>query len=170
MDIDRNAPCPCDSGKKLKHCCLDEHVAWHRAGHGILAYDVVLKDGSRCPVIEWDRPIDAKTTLVAVLNPVTSSWVRHTLPSVARFGHPGYRELLLKHLEAMAGGILPVGVAEEVADEFAAARDYLTFELARPIAPNAPGAAREDPQGASRGTHSRTAVGATARQAKRRGR
>ena len=130
MDIQRNAPCPCGSGKKLKYCCLDEHMSWRRAGKGILAYYVELKDGSRCPVSAWDAPIDPKTRLIAELNPVTSSWVRHTLPSVARFGDPGYRELLLEHLTAMAGGALPRRDAEDVADEFAAASTYLTFELA----------------------------------------
>lgn len=130
MDIHPDAPCPCDSGEKLKHCCLDEHMAWHRAGHGILAYYVVRKDGSRCPVIAWPRPIDAKTTLVAVLNPVTSSWVRRALPCVSDFGRRRYREILLDHLMAMSGGTVPRRIAEDVADEFGAARRYLTFELA----------------------------------------
>ena len=49
MDIDRNAPCPCDSGKKLKRCCLDEHVAWERDGKGIMDTYVKLPDGSQMP-------------------------------------------------------------------------------------------------------------------------
>lgn len=71
-----------------------------------------------------------QTTLIAELNPVTSSWVRETLPSASLFGDPAYRELLLERLVAMAGGALPCGVAEDVAKEFAVASSYLTFELA----------------------------------------
>jgi hypothetical protein len=134
VSIDRNAPCPCFSGKKLKHCCLDAHMAWHRAGKGIVAYYVRRKKGAWCPISAWNLPITGRTDVIAELNPVMSSWVRNTLPSVDRFGHPMYRDLLLQHLVAMAGGAVPQSVVEDVADEFSAARDFLTFKLARPAA------------------------------------
>lgn len=136
MDINRNAPCPCASGNKLKHCCLDAHLAWQRAGHGPFVFHVELTDGSRCNVDAWNGPIDENTTLIVELNPITSSWVRNALPTVARFGHPRYRGRLLEHLRAMASGALPVGVAESLCDEFAAGREWLTFELAQPVLRN----------------------------------
>ena len=129
MDIDRNAPCPCDSGKKLKRCCLDEQVAWERNGKGIMDTYVELPDGNRCPVAEWEGSLDAKTRLVSKLNPVTSAWVRNTLPNVERFGHPGYRGLLLEHLVGLSGGTLALSMAVDLVDELAAARGYMTFEL-----------------------------------------
>jgi hypothetical protein len=129
VDIDRNALCPCDSGKKVKRCCLDEHVAWERDGKGIMDTYVELPDGSRCPVAEWEGTLDAKTRLVSELNPVTSAWVRNTLPNVERFGHPGYRGLLLEHLVGLSGGTLALSMAVDLVDELTAARDYMTFEL-----------------------------------------
>lgn len=134
MSIDRNAPCPCFSSKKLKHCCLDAHMAWNRAGKGILAYYVRQQKGAWCPISAWNLPITGRTDVIAELNPVMSSWVRNTLPSVDRFGDPIYRDLLLQHLVAMGGGAVPTAIVEDVADEFAAARDFLTFKLARPAA------------------------------------
>ncbi|MEJ7784323.1 MAG: SEC-C domain-containing protein [Solirubrobacteraceae bacterium] len=170
MNIHRNALCPCDSGAKLKHCCLDEYLAWQRAGNALFMFHVERTDGSRCNVDAWDEPIDENTTLIVELNPVTSSWVRNALPTVARFGHPGYRGLLLEHLRAMVSGGLPVGVAESLSDEFTIGRDYLTFELARPVSLKAAGPAGEAVGGsAGQITESRTkAVGAGARSARRR--
>lgn len=132
MDIQRNAPCPCDSGKKLKFCCLDAHMAWHRTGRGIVANYVATEDGGRCLVSDWAEPIDAATPLIAELNPVTSAWVRHTLPDVSCFAAPAYLEPMLHHLEALSGDSLPLKVAFELARELVAARTYLTFELAGP--------------------------------------
>jgi len=31
QECDRNAPCPCGSGKKYKHCCRAAGKAWRRA-------------------------------------------------------------------------------------------------------------------------------------------
>ena len=134
MSIDRNAPCPCFSGKKLKNCCLDAHMAWNRAGKGILAYYVRHKKGAWCAISAWNLPITGRTDVIAELNPVMSSWVRNTLPSVDRFGDPMYRDLLLQHLVAMGGAAVPAAIVEDVADKFAAARDFLTFKLASPAA------------------------------------
>lgn len=132
MGVQRNAPCPCGSGKKLKWCCLNDHLAWQRAGNGIVANYVAFEDGGRCLVSEWRGAIDASTILISELNPVTSAWVRNTLPDVACFGAPAYLEQMLEHLEAMSGGSLPLDVAVAVARELVAARSYLTYELARP--------------------------------------
>jgi len=168
VDINRNGLCPCDSGNKLKHCCLDEHLAWQRAGHGLFVFHVELTDGSRCNVDTWDGPIDENTNLIVELNPITSSWVRNALPTVARFGHPGYRGLLLEHLRAMVSGALPVGVAESLSDEFTAGREWLTFEFARPVSRDA--ADPKDAEGpAGRVTVPRTkAPSVAARRATRR--
>jgi hypothetical protein len=90
---------------------------------------VELPDGSRCPIAEWEGTIDGTTRLVSALNPVTSAWVRNTLPNVERFGHPGYRGLLLEHLVGLSGGTLALSMAVDLVDELTAARDYMTFEL-----------------------------------------
>ena len=76
---------------------------WERDGKGIMDTYVKLRDGSRCPIAEWEGTFDATTLLVSELNPVTSAWVRNTLPNVERFGHPGYRGLLLEHLVGLSG-------------------------------------------------------------------
>lgn len=132
MGIERNSLCLCVSGKKFKGCCLDDHLAWERAGNGIVANHVALEDGSRCLVRDWPGPIDADTTLVSELNPVTSAWVRNTLPDIACFAAPAYLELMLDHLEALSGDSLPLDVAFGVASELVAARSYLTYELTSP--------------------------------------
>ena len=132
MGFERNAPCPCGSGKKLKACCLDDHLAWQRAGKGIVANYVVLENGGRCLVSDWTGPIDATTTLISELNPVTSAWVRNALPDVSCFGAPAYLEQMLEHLEALSDGSVPLDVAVAVASELVAARSYLTYELTRP--------------------------------------
>ena len=65
-----------------------------------MANYVALEGGGRCLVSEWQGAIDASTTLISELNPVTSAWVRNTLPDVACFGAPAYLEQMLEHLEA----------------------------------------------------------------------
>ena len=49
--IARNAPCPCGSGKKYKHCCLTtEQTMSHLAGHG--------EDASPVPEGEDQSPVE----------------------------------------------------------------------------------------------------------------
>jgi hypothetical protein len=38
--LSRNAPCPCGSGKKYKHCCLGKGFAWARDEQGHIGRNV----------------------------------------------------------------------------------------------------------------------------------
>lgn len=113
MDIERNAPCLCGSGRKFKHCCLDELVAWRRAGQGLSATYVELDGGELIPLHDWQGPLREDMPLVAELNPVTAAWARNMLPDGASYADPAYRALLLDHLATIAGASLSATLAEE---------------------------------------------------------
>jgi hypothetical protein len=42
--LSRNAPCPCGSGKKYKHCCYDKGFEWQEDEAGALYKAVPLSD------------------------------------------------------------------------------------------------------------------------------
>ena len=45
MKTGRNAPCPCGSGKKYKHCCLSRNSSWSRNQKLIFSSIVLLLIG-----------------------------------------------------------------------------------------------------------------------------
>ena len=42
--LSRNAPCPCASGRKYKHCCIDKGFEWRENEVGMLFKSVPLND------------------------------------------------------------------------------------------------------------------------------
>jgi hypothetical protein len=52
--LSRNAPCPCGSGKKYKHCCRGKGFAWAEDDQGNLFRDVPLP-GEALPLLEEQR-------------------------------------------------------------------------------------------------------------------
>lgn len=103
MDLHRNRPCACGSGKKLKRCCLDAFEAWRREGKGVVAAYVKLDAGGMCPVREWDGPLEADTPLLFEFNPITRAWIRNTFPDELQVEDPAYQALLLAHVATLMG-------------------------------------------------------------------
>ncbi len=129
MTIRRNDPCPCQSGRKLKHCCLEEHLAWARAGNGIMVAYVERGGGVRYPIADWGAPLDSHSELVLQFNPVTSAWAYRALPDVNDFGTVAYQDELVEHLLRLAGGELTADVAQHLAYELCEGREHLTYEF-----------------------------------------
>ena len=50
----RNAPCPCGSGKKFKHCCRSKGFHWLEDEHGQTRREVPLDDETRA-ILEQQR-------------------------------------------------------------------------------------------------------------------
>ncbi len=42
--ISRNAPCPCGSGRKYKHCCIDKGFDWVERENGSIGRQIPLDD------------------------------------------------------------------------------------------------------------------------------
>ncbi|MBL9080895.1 MAG: SEC-C domain-containing protein [Planctomycetales bacterium] len=42
--LSRNAPCPCGSGKKYKHCCIDKDFDWMEDDDGLISRRVPISD------------------------------------------------------------------------------------------------------------------------------
>ena len=42
--LSRNAPCPCESGKKYKHCCIGKDFEWIEAENGQIERRIPLSD------------------------------------------------------------------------------------------------------------------------------
>lgn len=129
MTIRRNDPCPCQSGRKLKRCCLEEHLAWARAGNGIMVAYVRRPGGIRYPIADWDLRVDSQTELILQFNPVTSAWAHRVLPDVNDFGNAAYRDQLVEHIVAISEGRWSADMAGDLAYELWAGREHLTYEF-----------------------------------------
>ena len=42
--LSRNAPCPCGSGRKYKHCCIDKDFEWVETDDGQIGRQIQLSD------------------------------------------------------------------------------------------------------------------------------
>lgn len=42
--VSRNAICPCESGRKYKHCCLDKKFEWTVADHGLIMRSIPISE------------------------------------------------------------------------------------------------------------------------------
>lgn len=129
MTFRRNEPCPCQSGRKLKLCCLEEHLAWARAGNGIMVAYIKRPGGVRYPIADWDAPVDSRTELILQFNPVTSAWAHQALPDVNDFGTAAYQDQLVEHLMRLSGGQLGRDFAGNLAYELCLGREHLTYEF-----------------------------------------
>jgi hypothetical protein len=58
--ISRNAPCPCGSGKKYKHCCYGKGFEWQEDEEGDIYRSVPLSDEMRDILEEQRRKFTAK--------------------------------------------------------------------------------------------------------------
>ena len=104
MGLDRNHPCACGSGRKVKHCHLDAMRAWQQSGGGLIAAWVELPDGTLCPVDEYDGPLREDTRLAIKLNPITEAWLRDAVPPDTDFQTEAFRGQALEHLARLTGG------------------------------------------------------------------
>jgi hypothetical protein len=129
MSIRRNDPCPCQSGRKLKRCCLEEHLAWDRAGNGFMVAYVQRPSGARYPIADWGARVGENTDLILQFNPVTSAWAHRALPDVDDFATVAYRDQLLEHVLRLSDGQLSVEMAERLTDELCLSREFLMYEF-----------------------------------------
>lgn len=45
--LSRNSPCPCGSGKKYKHCCINKEMEWVETDDGQIGRRIELSDEAR---------------------------------------------------------------------------------------------------------------------------